>query len=139
MRIPSPGPSAAVGGRSDDRDGRLGGSLVRCRIRQRVVTGCAMIVATIGRGAGHYPGGSAMGVEVFVDPESLRSEVQEKYREVAVTPNRAFHFHTGRPLAARLDYDEEGVAALPDSAVESFAVARQLQGTTLAPAGWDHL
>lgn len=62
-----------------------------------------------------------MGDELLVDPESLRREVQEKYREVAVTPDRDFHFHTGRPLAARLGYDDDAVAALPDKAVESFA------------------
>ncbi len=40
--------------------------------------------------------------------------------EVAVDPHRVFHFHTGRPLAARLGYDE-AVDALPAAAVESFA------------------
>jgi SAM-dependent methyltransferase len=56
-----------------------------------------------------------------VDPEALRASVREKYREVALHPDSAFHFHTGRPLAALLDYDPELVAALPDRAVESFA------------------
>lgn len=56
-----------------------------------------------------------------VDPEALRAEVQEKYREVAAEPDRAFHFHTGRPLAARLGYDDRVVGRLPDRAVESFA------------------
>lgn len=62
-----------------------------------------------------------MADELLVDPESLRREVQEKYREVAVTPDRDFHFHTGRPLAVRLGYDDDAVGALPDKAVESFA------------------
>jgi protein-L-isoaspartate O-methyltransferase len=31
------------------------------------------------------------------------------------------HFHTGRPLAALLDYDPDLVDALPDRAVESLA------------------
>lgn len=56
-----------------------------------------------------------------VDPEALRAEVQDKYREVAARPDRTFHFHTGRPLAARLGYDAEVVDRLPDRAVESFA------------------
>jgi SAM-dependent methyltransferase len=56
-----------------------------------------------------------------VDPDALRAEVQEKYREVAAEPDRTFHFHTGRPLAARLGYDDEVVGRLPDRAVESFA------------------
>src|SRR5204862_244693 len=41
--------------------------------------------------------------------------------EVAVDPHRNFHFHTGRPLAAPLGYDQAAVDALPDRAVESFA------------------
>ena len=56
-----------------------------------------------------------------VDPEALRAEVQDKYREVAADPGRTFHFHTGRPLAARLGYDDEVVGRFPDRAVESFA------------------
>ena len=56
-----------------------------------------------------------------VDPGALREQVREKYREVAVDPARTFHFHTGRPLAARLGYDQAAVDALPDRAVESFA------------------
>ena len=41
-----------------------------------------------------------------VEPEALRASVREKYREVALHPESAFHFHTGRPLAALLDYDQ---------------------------------
>jgi arsenite methyltransferase len=55
------------------------------------------------------------------DPEVLRSQVREKYRQVAVQPADRFHFHTGRPLAARLGYDQDAVDGLPDRAVESFA------------------
>ncbi|MEX2293428.1 MAG: methyltransferase domain-containing protein [Acidimicrobiales bacterium] len=56
-----------------------------------------------------------------VDPEALRADVREKYREVALDPDGDFHFHTGRPLAALLGYPAEVVDALPDRAVESFA------------------
>jgi SAM-dependent methyltransferase len=59
--------------------------------------------------------------ELSVDPEQLREQVRDKYREVAVDPNRTFHFHTGRSLAARLGYDPAAVDGLPDRAVESFA------------------
>jgi arsenite methyltransferase len=55
------------------------------------------------------------------DVEVLRSQVREKYRQVAVEPAARYHFHTGRPLAARLGYDPGGVDRLPDRAVESFA------------------
>jgi SAM-dependent methyltransferase len=59
--------------------------------------------------------------ELVVDPEELREQVREKYREVALRPDASFHFHTGRPLAARLGYETAAVDALPDRAVESFA------------------
>lgn len=62
-----------------------------------------------------------MAEDLVVDPETLRDQVRDKYREVAVDPHRSFHFHTGRPLAARLEYDLAAVDALPDRAVESFA------------------
>jgi arsenite methyltransferase len=62
-----------------------------------------------------------MAEDLLVDPEALRAEVRDKYREVAVDPHASFHFHTGRPLAARLGYEPDAVAALPDQAVESFA------------------
>ena len=62
-----------------------------------------------------------MSDESMVDAELLRAEVRQKYKEVAVDPDGDFHFHTGRPLAARLGYDQAVVDALPDVAVESFA------------------
>ena len=40
---------------------------------------------------------------------------------MAADPHGTYHFHTGRPLAARLGYDADVVDALPDAAVESFA------------------
>ena len=56
-----------------------------------------------------------------VDPLALREEVKSKYRAVAVDPHGSYHFHTGRPLARRLGYDEAVVTALPNSAVEAFS------------------
>jgi len=56
-----------------------------------------------------------------VDADQLRREVSKKYREVAVAPHAEYHFHTGRPLAAKLGYDKTVVDSLPDAAVESFA------------------
>jgi arsenite methyltransferase len=72
---------------------------------------------------------------VAVEPEALRASVREKYRAVALEPGGAFHFHTGRPLARLLAYDETLVAQLPDRAVESFAgVANPF---SLRPLGQD--
>ncbi|HZD64608.1 MAG TPA: methyltransferase domain-containing protein [Acidimicrobiales bacterium] len=62
-----------------------------------------------------------MSYQPIVDPHALREQVRDKYREVALDPNGAFHFHTGRSLAARLGYDTEAVGRLPEVAVESFA------------------
>ena len=62
-----------------------------------------------------------MAEDLLVDPEALREQVRDKYREVAAEPHRTFHFHTGRPLAARLGYESDAVDALPNRAVESFA------------------
>lgn len=56
-----------------------------------------------------------------VDGVTLREEVRKKYRDVALEPDGDYHFHTGRPLAKRLGYDDALVDALPDAAVESFA------------------
>ena len=75
-----------------------------------------------------------MTVETIVDPDALREEVRLKYAEVAVEPDNEFHFHTGRPLAKRLGYDQAAVDALPDAAVESFAgVANPFSMQDLAP------
>jgi SAM-dependent methyltransferase len=56
-----------------------------------------------------------------VDVEYLRGEIQKEYAEVALNPERGFHFHTGRPLAKLLGYDEALVDSIPESALESFA------------------
>jgi SAM-dependent methyltransferase len=62
-----------------------------------------------------------MSNETLVDVDTLRTQVRDKYRDVANDPHGSHHFHTGRPLAARLGYDQTVVDALPDPAVESFA------------------
>jgi arsenite methyltransferase len=56
-----------------------------------------------------------------VDAEELRCLISNKYTEVAKTPEKGFHFHTGKPLAMMLGYPEETVDALPSGTVESFA------------------
>lgn len=58
---------------------------------------------------------------ISVDPEALRADVRDKYRQVALRPDGQFHFHTGRPLARLLGYPDAVVDPLPDRAVESFA------------------
>ena len=60
-------------------------------------------------------------VEAKVDREELRGQIQAKYADVALTPEKGFHFHTGRPLAAMVGYSEADVDALPKATVDSFA------------------
>ena len=69
-----------------------------------------------------------------LDLSLLRSAIQEEYDEVASCPTKGFHFHVGRPLAARLGYPAERVDALPASVVESFAgVGNPFSWGDLAP------
>lgn len=56
-----------------------------------------------------------------VDREELRCSIQAKYTDVAVEPEKGFHFHTGRPLAKMLGYATEDVDQLPESTIASFA------------------
>lgn len=60
-------------------------------------------------------------MQVSVDVDQLRSDIKEKYAEVAETPEKGFHFHTGYRLTEMLDYPSDIIGRLPASAVESFA------------------
>ena len=56
-----------------------------------------------------------------VDLPALREAIQEEYEAVACEPRRGFHFHTGRPLARILGYEDEWLTGIPDGSVDSFA------------------
>ena len=56
-----------------------------------------------------------------LEPEVLREEIKKEYAHVATNPEDEFHFHTGRRLAAILEYAEELVNSVPESGLESFA------------------
>ena len=62
-----------------------------------------------------------MATQIAPNVEILRREIQEKYTEVASSPDLTFHFHHGLPLAKILEYPEELLSGLPPEAVESFA------------------
>ena len=62
-----------------------------------------------------------MDVQITVDVERLRSQIQEKYANVAESPDEGFHFHTGYRLIEMLDYPSDMVGQLPDSAVPTLA------------------
>ncbi len=56
-----------------------------------------------------------------VDLEALRSAIQEEYEVVAADPGRGFHFHTGRPLARLLGYEDAWLVGVPHGSIASFA------------------
>lgn len=56
-----------------------------------------------------------------IDRKVLRSAVQKEYAEVADHPEKGYHFHTGRPLAQMLNYDEALLDGVPETALASFA------------------
>ena len=63
----------------------------------------------------HVPGGKEL------DITQLREAIREEYDVVAREPARGFHFHTGRPLARLLGYENAWLEGLPEGTVASFA------------------
>lgn len=57
----------------------------------------------------------------LLDREELRHAIQGEYEEVALDPKKGFHFHTGRPLAEILMYDDAWLQGIPETSIESFA------------------
>jgi SAM-dependent methyltransferase len=56
-----------------------------------------------------------------LDIGRLREAIREEYATVASDPDRGFHFHTGRPLARLLGYDEGWLEGVPEESIASFA------------------
>ena len=56
-----------------------------------------------------------------LDTGELEERVKRMYEEVALEPQREFHFETGRPLAERLGYPAADLDRIPAGAIESFA------------------
>jgi arsenite methyltransferase len=56
-----------------------------------------------------------------LDVDALRREIQAEYALVAEAPGQGFHFHTGRPLARLLGYQDAWLEGIPESAIESLA------------------
>ena len=92
---------------------------MRPRSRGRSVVG--MTETTIPTSQPGLHGVSPGACPVNLDVARLRRAIRDEYAEVATDPSVGFHFHTGRPLAALLGYDQAEVDALPDAVVESFA------------------
>ena len=56
-----------------------------------------------------------------LDVEGLRRAIQDEYAVVATEPERGFHFHTGRPLARLLGYEDQWLEGIPEPTIASFA------------------
>jgi len=56
-----------------------------------------------------------------ISPDELHSEIKREYANVALDPNKGYHFHTGRAALSRLGYDEHLYAGLPEANIASFA------------------
>ena len=56
-----------------------------------------------------------------VDVQDLERRVKDVYRQVALQPERTYHFEMGRPLAERLGYPSDLLDQIPPSALDSFA------------------
>jgi ubiquinone/menaquinone biosynthesis C-methylase UbiE len=56
-----------------------------------------------------------------VNTEELEAKVKTMYRHVAEAPHERYHFELGAPVALRVGYDADRLAAVPESAVEWFA------------------
>jgi SAM-dependent methyltransferase len=56
-----------------------------------------------------------------LDTSELEARVKSMYEEVALEPEREFHFETGRPLTERLGYPPADLDRIPAAAIDSFA------------------
>ena len=80
--------------------------------------------------------GDSHAIQVTVDVDQLRCEIQEKYAEVAATPAKGFHFHTGYRLTEILDYPSDIIGRLPAAAVGSFAGVGNPRSLGPVEEGW---
>src|SRR5919197_2133737 len=62
-----------------------------------------------------------MTIEVPVDVDVLRSEIEKTYTQVSTEQQKDFIFPTGRAWAQDLGYPEPELSRVPDGTAESFA------------------
>lgn len=56
-----------------------------------------------------------------ISTDELRNEVRKEYTNVALDPNKGYHFHTGREALRRIGYNETLYEKLPEDNIASFA------------------
>lgn len=64
---------------------------------------------------------NADSASIPLDILELRQAIRGEYAAVACTPEQGFHFHTGRPLAHLLGYDDAWLDGIPEGTLASFA------------------
>jgi SAM-dependent methyltransferase len=64
---------------------------------------------------------SSVQPDLNLSGDELRIAVQKEYSEVALNPDKGYHFHTGRRAAAIHGYDQSLYADLPEDNIASFA------------------
>jgi len=64
---------------------------------------------------------NTVATKTTLDVDDLSARIKQMYRDVALHPERRYHFETGRALAERLGYPAEELDAIPAGAVDSFA------------------
>ncbi len=52
---------------------------------------------------------------------ALRDAIKKEYEDVAIDPNKGYHFHTGREAANRIGYDKTLYDTVPEKNIASFA------------------
>lgn len=56
-----------------------------------------------------------------ISDATLRDAIKKEYENVAVYPNKGYHFHTGREAANRIGYDKMLYDSVPEKNIASFA------------------
>jgi len=56
-----------------------------------------------------------------ISNETLRDAIKKEYENVAVYPNKGYHFHTGCEAANRIGYDKMLYDTVPEKNIASFA------------------
>jgi SAM-dependent methyltransferase len=56
-----------------------------------------------------------------ISDAALRDAIQKEYENVAIYPDKGYHFHTGREAARRIGYDETLYDSVPENNIASFA------------------
>lgn len=56
-----------------------------------------------------------------ISDATLRDAIKKEYENVAIYPDKGYHFHTGREAANRIGYDKTLYDAVPEKNIASFA------------------